>query len=608
MKKKILFMQCLSLAVLALGLGSCAEENVSKDGNDGHREGKYKMGGYISEDAKREAEAHVASARTRMTGVYGKLSDGVKTGIRFFFDEDEDKQYNGTSNYPLLVNYGTDVSPNWRYFPKSGATMQVEDTDPITGGVIRATWEGDTKLEKPEYKVRYGSSASGGYCSIRNLQQQLVPGKATHLRQYGDYATATAEDNGLYYNFTLKHHSAYITFMPYAAAGDSHDALASCKLLRVKIYSDQQMYGNFPVNDEGFNITSWGSGGLNTGITLWCISDNYISASSRTDYTANFPISANKAAAADKGAIMVLAPGTYNNVTIEYLLWDPVIKTFGTFKKKIASLTLNSGKNKPIYSALSCKDYTAQFFNTYHMWGAKETYWNGFTPYHNWSQNGNLFPSGGSGVPTSGDRYYSNVNGNISGAVDAPVGSLDRDAPTVMLLHWYTYKGDPRHDPEPFTYDGHLFNGRLWFKKATYISGASPTTPAESSYNDQYTGGYFRESNSKPWSEVAETSRNQYFYILPLGGYYAGSLYMVPQFSGNNFRFAYWTSTALYNSTDVAWTLQAQCSYDNEGNLSGVYMWPDSTYPYMLIPNPPSPDYCYRTYGLPKWPGETLTY
>ena len=82
MKKKILFMQCLSLAVLALGLGSCAEENVSKDGNDGHREGKYKMGGYISEDAKREAEAHVASARTRMTGVYGKLSDGVKTGIR----------------------------------------------------------------------------------------------------------------------------------------------------------------------------------------------------------------------------------------------------------------------------------------------------------------------------------------------------------------------------------------------------------------------------------------------------------------------------------------------------------------------------------------------
>ena len=34
MKKKILFMQCLSLAVLALGLGSCAEENVSKDGND----------------------------------------------------------------------------------------------------------------------------------------------------------------------------------------------------------------------------------------------------------------------------------------------------------------------------------------------------------------------------------------------------------------------------------------------------------------------------------------------------------------------------------------------------------------------------------------------
>ena len=605
MKKKILFMQCLSLAVLALGLGSCAEENVSKDGNDGHREGKYKMGGYISEDAKREAEAHVASARTRMTGVYGKLSDGVKIGIRFFFDEDEDKQYNGTTSYPLWVNYGTDVSPIWRVFPKSGATMQVEDTDPITGGVVRATWEGDTKLEKPEYKVRYGSSASGGYCTIQNLQQQLVPGKATHLRQYGDYATATAEDNGLYYNFTLKHHSAYITFMPYAAAGDSHDALASCKLLRVKIYSDKQMYGNFPVNDEGYNITSWSSGNKNTGITLMCTQN--IQAPTTGTSTANIPISASKAAAVDNGAIMVLAPGTYNNVNIEYLLWDPVTCTYGKFNKKIASLTLNPGKDRPIYSALSCEDYTSEFFNTYHMWGAKKTYWFGYLPYHNWTAEGNMLPPGASSIlPNSGsDRYYSNVIVSPPKPIGAPDGSLDKDAPTVNLLQYYVSNGNPRIDPAPFTYDGHLFNGRIWIKKASKI--ATEVSRSTAQMMAQYGGTDYSSSSSSylvwksfqdKWSDIPAGSRNEYFFVLPLGGYINGSLIgMIPK-NGTAYG-EYWASTPFAGSNNIAWMMHCIFYYDTEGQFYSAYWWPNST--YSSSDSPFGGKQAMRDIALPKW-------
>lgn len=542
-----------------------------------------------------------------MTGFYGKLKDNVRKGIRFYFDQTEDNQYT-SAGYPLFVNLGTDASPAWQYYPNSG-TMTVLETDPVTNGVTKASWVGSQKLNKEKYKIRYGRNASSNQSYIQTPQVQLEPGKASNLRQYGDYATADAEDNGEYYAFVLKHHSAYITFFPYAGAGDSQTALMNCKLLKVRITSDQYMGNvNFPVNDAGYNIISWPTWGQKY-IDLNC-TDNI-----NQPNTVNYSIKGNKADAENAGgAIMVLAPGTYTNVKIEYTVWDPVVDNYVIFKKTAPSLILAPGKNFQVFSSLTCRDYTSDFFNTYHMWGAMDTYWNASHPAsHNWSKAGNTMDAGAV-IPQPGEaRYYSTIDSRIQ--LNAPTGSLDANAPSANMYGWYVEKGDPRWDPEPFTYDGHLFNGRIWFKKASVIATEQgktipqmdARTPDGTDLNT-YTGTYYGNVWAQTWEAVAESDRYKYFYILPLGGYVNGNLKgMTPNYD-RYFFCCYWARTGFVNSTystTVSWLLNVACQYDSDHNMNYGYVWVDSYYgqSYNL-----ESLYSYRYKGLPKWPGESYTY
>ena len=616
MKNKQLIIQLFALGALILNFCACAEDSVDK-GNENNNNGGVKpiqgseFRGYIDSIAWHEGEKEslVASAHTRMTGFYGKLKDNVRKGIRFYFDQTEDNQYTSAGNYPLFVNLGTDASPVWQYYPNSG-TMTVLETDPVTNGVTKASWVGSQKLNKEKYKIRYGRYANSNQSLIQTPQVQLEPGKASNLRQYGDYATADAEDNGEYYAFVLKHHSAYITFFPYAGAGDSQTALMNCKLLKVRITSDQNMGSvSFPVNDAGYNITSWPTWGQKY-IDLNC-TDNINQPS-----TVNYSIKGNKADAENAGgAIMVLAPGTYTNVKIEYVLWDPAVDTYAVFTKTTPSMTLASGKNFQVFSSLICKDYTSQYFNTYHMWGATDYYWNASRPApHNWNKTGNVGAS--SNVPQIGSpSYYNAVNANAQGTVDAPAGSLDYNAPTVNLYAWYIEKGDPRYDNYPFTYDGHLFNGRLWFKRASVIASENGTTVAQMSaassmYNDISISSSSWLYNVFPpsWSEVQESERHKYFFILPLGGYINGSLTGMTRGSNSSqYIFtAYWSSTAYYNSTNVSWAIMANLRYNySTMSLNSANLWLNSTYGSS---DALGSTRSYRYTGLPKWPGEVHTY
>lgn len=604
--KKQLLMQLFAVGILALSFGACAsEDNAGKDNGNDNKEIKPAEGkglrGYIDSTAWR------ASAPTRMTGYYmtDLTGDGSGlSGIRFFWDTDED------TNPYLYVNTGTDASPYWNSFN----TMDILNKD-SKNRITAATWHGTT-LTKDSYKIRYGNHASSNYTEIEDDQYQYQPGQASHLRAFGDYATATAEDNGMWYDFVLKHHSAYITFMPYAGAGDSHDALASCKLLRVIISSDQTMSStSFPVNDDGFNIVTWPTGGRNY-INLVC--------AQRLDYpnngspTAQFNIPASKADAKDNGAIMVLAPGTYTNVKIKYLVWDPVVNNSHTFTTTIASLTLNPGKNKPIYSELKCKDYTSEFFNTYHMWGAKAVYWNTGIggPYHNWKPEGNKMDDGTPSyvLPQTGQtRYYSDVNGNAKGHVDAPDGSLDADAPTANLMEAYCRM--PHYwDPEPFTYDGHLFSGRMWFLKKSFIASlygmspedlstvhgtGKPTTTDYVTYDGSYS---INGITATPWSTLPAAQKANYFFVLPLGGYnQSGTLVgMTSNHYNGTIAGGYWTSTARANRTDYSWVMVIKFTFNNyEMDGGTVYIENAQGFAGGL--------YGYRPYfGYPKWPGETL--
>ena len=635
--KKHLFTSWLAVGVLALGFAACASEDNAGKGEPKKTDtiplamGKP-LRGFIDSTVYKSSLA--APGKTRMTGIYGNISSGG-TGIKFFFDKNEDYVDNGSgSGYRtgnIWVNMGDDTTPNWQSFGQSGTYVeggvnypytQTIDTD-ADGNITTALFHSrytNIHLTKDTYKVRYGSNyysypvATNSSNFIRTEQYQPTPSKATQLAFYGDYATANAEDNGLYYDFVLNHHSAYITFMPYAGAGDSHDALAQCKLWKVRILSDQAMGGvSFPVNDNGYNIVTWPTSGQKY-IDLYCQEG---SNAPTTSSTLNYTIATSQGAAKTNGAIMVLAPGTYTNVKIEYYVYDKVVNNLHVFTKEIPSLTLNSGKNRPIYSELKCKDYTSEYFTSYHMWGANAVYWNTGIggPYHNWQPSGNNMDSGTPSyvIPQVGQqRYFSNVNGSVNADVDAPVGSLDRDAPTANLME--AYATQPHYwDDEPFTYDGHLFSGRMWFLKKSFIASlygmsesdlstvngtGKPTTHNYVTYTGNYTVWGVSAGN---WSQLPAAQKANYFYVLPLGGYSNGVLIgMTNTLSNSRAYGCYWTSTAHVNNTSYSWMLQMVFVY-SDYKMTGANVYMQTSYGIDSYTGS-------RTFGYPKWPDETHTY
>ena len=633
--KKHLFTSWLAVGVLALGFAACASEDNAGKGEPKKTDtiplamGKP-LRGFIDSTVYKTSLASPAK-QSRMTGIYGNISSGG-TGIKFFFDKDEDYVDGvGSSGYGYLyVNMGTDATPDWQLFGQNGTYSEGGNNIPYTqsietdadGNVVTAlfhTRNTSKHLTNESYKIRYGYNSyhiqNNSVVAIQTNQYQKNPGKATRLAYYGDYATATAEDNGLYYDFVLNHRSAYITFMPYAGTGASHDALAQCKLWKVRISSDQSMAGvNFPVNDDGFNVQTWPTSG-NKYIDLFCQGDG---SAPSTSSTLNYNIATSEAAAKTNGAIMVLAPGTYTNLTVEYYVYDKVVNNLHVFTRKLPSpLTLKPGKNLPIFTELKCKDYTTEYFTNYHMWGANAVYWNTGIggPYHNWQPSGNNMDSGTPSyvIPQVGQqRYFSKVNGNAAGDVDAPAGSLDRDAPTANLME--AYATQPHYwDDEPFTYDGHLFSGRMWFLKKSFIANLygmsesdlstvnGSTKPTKTNYVT-YSGSYsIWNSTAGNWAELPAAQKANYFYVLPLGGYSNGILYgMTSNISNGYTEAGYWTSTALVNDTDHSWALVIEFDYSNY-KMTGASTWIFSAYTRRFFTGS-------RGIGYPKWPGETHTY
>ncbi|WP_314126626.1 hypothetical protein [Segatella maculosa] len=635
--KKHLFTSWLAVGVLALGFAACASEDNAEKGEPKKTDtiplamGKP-LRGFIDSTVYKTSLASPAK-QSRMTGIYGNISSGG-TGIKFFFDKDEDYvDGTGTSYYGYLrVNMGTDATPNWIQFGSTGNYTESGVSQPYTqsietdadGNVLSALFHSTNTgyhLTKDSYKVRYGyhfasayNNNTQNYVNIAAEQYQQTPGKAMRLAQYGDYATATAEDNGLYYDFVLQHHNAYITFMPYAAAGASHDALTQCKLWKVRISSDQSMGGiNFYVDDNGLKTDTWPTGGSKY-IDLYCSNSSGLSSSSILNYN----IATSQTAAKTNGAIMVLAPGTYTNVKVEYYVYDKVVGTITVFERKMSSLTLNPGKNLPIYTNLSVTDDFTNYFNNYHMWGAMDYYWNNLFPAsHDWTPNG---INQQTPYPTSGQtRYYNDVHGKEKGADDAPTGSVTAGSPTINMYSWYVLQGNPRWDPTPFTYDGHLFSGRMWFMKASLIGSAYGKSVAQMSATAQDGTDFsamgdrsYYYTDASPWSDIAPAQRSNFFFILPLGYYDNQGRLMMSGVRGSSGSIGnpsgdasnnYWSSTAGYytNNNDTysknhAFYMGIYFTYSNYRITGGrAYFIGDV-------------DQGYRYYGYQKWPGEVNTY
>ena len=568
---KIKLLSFLASCFIAACLYGCAGENNTaerpdKDKQQPQPEGKA-FAGFIDSTA--------AKAATRTGGVYGPLSNPSKTGIRFYWNTNE-------AGPKIHINVGTDANPKWAY-PYGQKTLSTDAAGHITQVLFYNFYnnaEGSyQKLDRESYKVRYiGNGAThqnpaGVIFTAR--QDQLRPNDAERISDYGDCGIATAVDNGIWYEFTLQHAAAYITFLPYAGAGASQAALLKCKLRSITIEADEAINGNFPFNDNGVDVSNRPAKNGSNNIILSYCNNNY-----------GFEVTNSKEQSREKSAVMmVLPPGTYHNVKITYTLYDPVVNTEGLFIKEIAQLTLPAGKNQPIASVLTCEDYTSKF-STYHMWGATDYYWNSFYPAsHDWNTGG--IPAQAN-PPTVGEfRYFSNQHVSGAGNV-APTGSFDHNAPSANLLTWYVTYGDPRWDTSPFTYDGHLFTGRMWFFKKSAITAQRGVS--ESQMNEKASDGHdlrsqtnyqFYTNTSKPWSEVGAAQRAYYFSVMPLGYYEDGRLYMQ-----NSYRGYYWSSTGYPNSTPGTYS---DCLWFGPGQVSMAHSYES---------------YTHRKRGYPEWTGE----
>ena len=544
---KIKLLSFLASCFIAACLYSCAGENNTAEQPDNGKqqpapEGKAFVG-FIDSTA--------AKAATRTGGVYGPLSNPSKTGIKFYWNTNE------AGYAKMQINVGTDATPKWAY----ASQQKILGTDAaghITQILFYNFYHNSSsyqKLDRESYKIRYIGSGANYYdpshVNFANYQDQQNPNDATSLGDYGDCGMATAVDNGIWYEFTLQHAAAYITFLPYAGAGASQATLLKCKLRQIKIEADEAINGSFSFNDNGVDVSNRpAKNGSNNIIISRCNGGN------------GFEVANSKDQSKEKSAVMmVLPPGTYHNVKITYTLYDPVVQTEGHFVKEIAQLTLPAGKNQPIASVLSCEDFSSRF-DKYHMWGATDYYWNSVFPAsHDWNTGG--IPLGPGAVPPSagqGRYYYDQELPHGAGNI-APVGTIDHDAPSANLLSWYVKYGDPRWDTQPFTYDGHLFTGRMWFLKKSVIAGLYSVT--EQYMNDvsadrgtadlrTYNGKRSFSTTPKNWSDVGSAQRANYFYVMPLGYYLNGRLYMQDNYYGY-----YWTSTAWPGAVGSHYNKQA---------------------------------------------------
>ena len=452
---------------------------------------------------------------TRTTGEY----DG--SGLNFFWTEGD----------RLWVNAGTATSPVLKQDSKNNISNLLVANPAIPTGVKRAakaSFAFAGTYTASSYPVRYTGkgNVNGSKVTIKALQNQPIPNDASHIGEDGDFGVATATkpigDNK--YHFTLDHKAAYITFMPYTTQSWGPNAI----IQRIRVYTSNTsdaLAGTFDLADDG---------------TL----SNPTSTSNRVElYVNDFPLPSTEAYATN-GATMVVNPGTYSNVSIEYLLYDPVTQNYGNITKTYSSVTFTAGKNKKVHTNLQVTEYPG---NNYYMWDAQQNYWAGYEwdganptqPTVNYHTNATDAPQSTHITSAHTPRDFNDVPAytDASGASPAvlPNTTHFKALPNVNELCWYVQDGDPYWDSKTlWATMNHLYSGGIWLKKKDNISGYSSTAAPDGI-------DYTRSTNTPNYSTTPTHGKpgnpSIYFYLPMLGGYDCGN------FSGIDSYGLYWSST-----------------------------------------------------------------
>lgn len=492
MTKKSIYFGTLLLTALAFG--SCASDDTATDKTAG--KDTPKTGTVFSSDVE---------PATRTSATY------TGSGLDFYWTAN-DKIWVKDDNNIYHQSSEDDIANRIAAVPGSTTTAKAKFW-------VNGTYTGST------HKVRYtGKNGASDKVTIKASQTQNTPNDAAHIADDGDFGVADATGSGKY-SFTLNHKAAYVTFMPFSTQSVITTA---AKLQKIRIYTSNtsdQLAGTFDLADNGTL-----SNGATTSNSVELNVSNF-SIPSVSTYATN-------------GATMVVKPGTYTNLTIEYTLHDAVTNVSGVIEKTYSSVTFDAGKNTPVKADLKVKIYPA---NDYFEWDAQQHYWAGFEwdgvnpkqPTLDGQQNSTDAPQSTMSASAHTPRDYNDIT-ILSG--QDPSHSA-KGTFNINEMIWYAEKGDPHWDGTTlWATMGHLHTGGLWIKKQSVLTSENGKTLQQLKDKDPF--GYDDRivypltpsatmtgsgSSSFTVNSIAQgipTNISNYFYLPALGQYDFGKLYI----------------------------------------------------------------------------------
>ena len=540
MKTKDLF--SIAIAGLVFFTGCASEDTANKQTEQ--EPGTEGLTGFVEE-----------VPATRTTAEY----DG--SGLNFYW----------TAGDRIWVNNGGTLTQDARNNINSKLENNPADPSAVKRAAKAKFWFSGS-FTASSYPVRYtGQNGTADKVTIKASQSQTIPNDASHIGEDGDFgvATATKPAGVAQYHFTLDHKAAYITFMPYTTQG----VISAAKIQKIRIFTgnpSDALAGTFDLADDG---------------TL----SNPASTSNSVELAVNDFSIPNTETYATNGAIMVVNPGTYNNVSIEYTIHDPVTNITGTITKTYPSVTFTAGLNKKVKTDLQVRVYPG---NDYYLWDAQQNYWAGYE----WDGANPTQPTT-SGASNTADAPQSTLissahtprdYNDIPGYND-PTGTAPSVQPTTTRfkalpngneIYWYVQHGDPHWDnTELWATMGHLYVGGMWFKKLSAIAAAQSPSKTVADLKAASPDGvdYTRTTSRAIYSNSSVTTGrpsnlNDYFYLPTLGYYALGKFYDF------NIQGLYWSSTPI---GAAAGTLSAYSILFNSshveinpgGRYGGFPMW-----------------------------------
>lgn len=499
--------QLLVLYVVALfALAGCSNDDITQD--KGTQESEDLTG--MTEFAVKETPA---STSTRTMGIYSG------SGIDFYWTSGDKLWINNPTATPALVES-----------KKDNISKLLAEGDGKKTATAKFYFLGT--YTAPSYKVRYTGNGNtmSDKVTIKSVQNQETPNDGSHIGTDGDCGTATATRNGARYDFTLSHKASYLTFTPYYSHGFTKDV----KVTQIKVTADKPMAGTYKFDDAGIQTNNATS--TSTSITL-----------KLKDGEDNGFIIPKVASYADNAAIMVLAPGVYNNFTVEYTLYDQVTHARGTVSKNYGTLSFHEGKNKIVAADL---DIVYRGDKLY-MWDANQDYWYGYESEQPAIDgvSGTHYPESKTADPM---RWYNDVN--LSPGQSYTAQGKAAVCPNVNEMAWYIFKGAPHWDGDKlFSFAGHLSKGGMWFKKKAVIM-------SENHLTDEAMKAKYDNTDYRPYRPIisnwsllnnsitigAPSDVNNYFFLPAIGYFFKGKFYSGSFIQGNqNGLYGdYWTSSA----------------------------------------------------------------